>query len=91
MPPTADSVCHVAGFPIRVGTVIRQRCAWCGASLSVADAEELDGTTVEFPAEAHEDTWAVGGFVRRTSDGRGVVGIIWQDALPIDACSAAAV
>lgn len=28
---------HIAGFPVRVGKVARQLCAWCGMSLSDCD------------------------------------------------------
>lgn len=82
---TADSACHVAGFAIRIDDTIRQRCAWCGEVLAVAEAEQAHGR-FEFPFNGGEDTWQVGSLVRCLADDMGVVGIIWQGEPPSDAC-----
>ena len=84
-PPTADSVCHLAGFAVRVGTTIRQRCAWCGEHLAAVECDEAGLRTNDYPVRS-DQTFPVGGFVRVSSEGRGVIGIIWQDASPNDAC-----
>src|SRR4051812_46195986 len=90
VPITTDSVCHIAGFPIGVGDVARQRCAWCGDVLATAHRTNETGVEqAEFPAKKSEDLWQVGSFIRATSDGRSVVGIVWKDEIPTDACCVA--
>lgn len=32
---------HLAGTPVRVGSVIRQRCAWCGAVIDEIDIDRV--------------------------------------------------
>jgi hypothetical protein len=86
MPETPDSVCHIAGFPVRVGNTIRQRCAWCGEILSAAVPDAANAERVQFPSGAHEDLWQVGALVRRRADGVGQIGTVWQDETPPDAC-----
>jgi len=53
---------HIAGFPVRVGTVQRQRCAWCGEVLIDYDLANMmvapgDG------APAGPNVWAIGKLV----------------------------
>jgi hypothetical protein len=90
VPITTESICHVAGFAIAVGGVARQRCAWCGEVLATAHrANETGVEQVEFPAKESESLWQVGGYIRATSDGRAIVGIVWKDEIPPDACCSA--
>ena len=89
IPITADSVCHIAGFPIGIGDVTRQLCAWCGEILTTAHRTNESGFgQAEFPAKQREDLYQVGSFVRANSGGRAVVGIVWTDQIPTDACCA---
>lgn len=41
-----SALVHLAGLPVRVGDVIRQRCAWCGALI-----DDLDLTRVAVALE----------------------------------------
>jgi hypothetical protein len=57
------TVIHIAGFPTRVGTHMRQRCAWCGTVLidlhleNVAVAAKEDGSPGDLPG--HWETGAL--------------------------------
>lgn len=34
-------IIHIAGFPVKVGTKVRQLCAWCGEALQDADLRNI--------------------------------------------------
>jgi hypothetical protein len=86
IPVTADSVCHVAGFPIRIADEIRQQCAWCGEIVMFRVPDVRERSRIEYPSEGGADMWQVGSLVRRHSGGAGPVGLVWQGETPPDAC-----
>jgi hypothetical protein len=57
-------VIHIAGFTVRIGPHLRQRCSWCGAVLTdydlrnVAVAPKEDGSPGDPPG-----TWETGSLV----------------------------
>ena len=56
------AVVHIAGVPIQFGSVVRQRCSWCGAVLIDTDLEQVQVLTGD--ADRPFPTWEVGGLVR---------------------------
>jgi hypothetical protein len=56
-----SEVIHIAGYDLQVGNQLRQRCAWCGATLVDYDLER----TAVWPADANPrpSTWPVGSLV----------------------------
>ena len=51
---------HIAGNDLRVGNLLRQRCAWCGAVLVDYDLERIAVPDGQDPTPA---TWPIGGLV----------------------------
>lgn len=74
------AVVHIIGFPAQVGSIRRQRCAWCGALLDEMDFSRVawslndDGTDPGPPPY-----WPVGDLIE--VDG-GVQRVIDLDELP---------
>lgn len=54
-----STITHIAGLRIEIGSVVRQRCSWCGATL-------IDVSRVAFQADdpsKDASTWPVGALV----------------------------
>lgn len=52
-----DTIVHIAGAPVQVGTHLRQRCSWCGGVLVDQD---LAMTAVPVGQDPTYPTWPVG-------------------------------
>ncbi|HZB28951.1 MAG TPA: hypothetical protein VE465_02175 [Streptosporangiaceae bacterium] len=82
------SVIHIAGPDITVGHHLRQRCAWCGATLIDDDLTRLAVPAGQDPRPA---TWTVGALVEVDGDNpraSWVVEHVDGDPLPDNACGA---
>jgi len=66
--------------------VLSEVCAWCGEVLAGEIAR--DDSVVDFMFDAAEGHWQPGTLVREDAGERAAVGVIWEESLPIDACSA---
>lgn len=79
-----SGVIHIAGPDVRVGELLRQRCAWCGALLIDYDLERI---AVPVGQEATPATWPPGDLV--AVDGHVSVVVPHEDGddLPWDACA----
>lgn len=78
---------HIAGFPVRIGALRRQRCAWCDAVLIDMDLRLI---AVPEGQEIEPRFWETGELVQVESDGgftaQTLVSHKDGDALPADAC-----
>jgi hypothetical protein len=89
----ADRIIHIAGYPLRVGNLYRQRCGWCPAILidgdlsreMVAPGSERDGPMF----------WETGALIEVATDGGFTSSALIPhkdgDKLPLRACAAPAV
>lgn len=77
------SIVHIAGLDVRIGSLMRQRCAWCGAILA-----DYDLRRVMVPADDPRPPgmWPVGDLV--LVDGNLTVVVDHEDGqpLPDNAC-----
>src|SRR5579859_7623480 len=78
------AITHCAGLDVRVDQQLRQRCAWCGATLIDYDLSRIAVPAGQDPTPA---TWPVGALV--TVDGNASWTPEQQDdsKLPDDACA----
>lgn len=77
---------HIAGFVVRVGNVLRQRCAWCGHLLIERD---FDREMVAPGCEDRADGWAVNALVAEESGNprvQYVVAHVDGEAIPAGWC-----
>jgi hypothetical protein len=87
---TAEGVVHIAGLVCQVGSVVRQRCGWCGAMLSDYD---LELTAVAIPDPRPEGwhweppMWELGCLVWQLGAGSRVVEAGPDGKLPPGACA----
>ena len=54
------SLIHIAGSDVHVNSLLRQRCAWCGATLIDYDLDRIAVPEGQDPTPA---TWPVGALV----------------------------
>ena len=89
-----SGVIHIAGPPIQIGDHLRQRCAWCGATLLDYDLSNIatpvpEGKT-EPQARADGDfrpgTWLPGGLIAIDGPLSYLVPHTDGDRLPDSAC-----
>lgn len=85
-----DFQIHIAGHPVQVGTVLRQRCAWCGAVLIDEDLSRI-AVPVDQADKAYP-TWEHGVLVKtNVLDGSGgywtVVEHTEGDPVPVGCCA----
>lgn len=88
----AESVIHIAGLDVAVGSRLRQRCAWCGALLEdvdLANVAVLVGDGTDRSVEHTWPTWPVGGLVEVWGAGgvRNTVILGDDEKLPPNACA----
>jgi hypothetical protein len=55
-----SGIIHIAGVHVRVGNLLRQRCAWCGALMIDYDLARIAVPIGQDPMPA---TWPPGGLV----------------------------
>lgn len=79
-----NAVIHITGMYVRVGALLRQRCAWCGAVLIDYDLTRIAVPEGQDPTPA---TWPVGELV--AVDGGMSYTVPHEDggALPEGACA----
>lgn len=78
-------VIHIAGLDVTVGTKVRQRCAWCGATL-----EDRDLAREMVPVDqAHlpRGRWEPGALVAVDGHIRWVIEPVDGDKLPDGSCA----
>lgn len=86
-----DGVTHIAGLVCQVGSLVRQRCGWCGAMLSDYD---LALTAVSIPDPVPEGwtatvaMWELGCLVNIDGPVAQVVQPEAEGKLPAEACMA---
>ena len=88
--PTADSVVHIAAAKVTVGEASRQRCAWCGDSLSLTDGVAPESAPL-LASVGDRVRIRTGGLVRIVARGdnasRALIGHLSERRpLPIDCC-----
>lgn len=76
-------VIHIAGVPVDVGCLGRQRCGWCGALLLDYDRHRIAVPEGQDPTPA---TWPVGVLVAVMDGASWTVEHIDGDDLPEGAC-----
>lgn len=74
---------HIAGFPVRIGNELRQRCAWCGERLIDEDLSCLAS-----PDGSPFGTWEVGVLVAVEGKHSYVVPHVDGATVPSDCCAA---
>lgn len=89
-----DSIVHIAGHPVQVGSHLRQRCAWCGA---VILDQDLARTAVQLPEDGSDPppypTWGTGELIETHGLDHSAVSATWvvdhEDGQPVpDGCCA---
>lgn len=75
---------HIAGVHIQVGSLLRQRCGWCGATLLDFD---LDRVAVPAGQDPRPATWPVGDLIAVDGNLSTVVPHDDGDSLPAGACA----
>lgn len=78
-----SAVIHIAGPDVQVGQHLRQRCAWCGATLL---DYALDRIAVPVGQDPRPSTWPVGALVAVDGPGSWVVEHEDGAQLPAAAC-----
>lgn len=78
------SITHVAGLVVNIGPQMRQRCAWCGATLIDYDLTLMAVPVGQDPTPA---TWEVGALVVVDGNASWVAEDQGDDKLPDDACA----
>lgn len=76
-------IIHIAGEPIQIGTHLRQRCGWCGATLL---DYALDRIGVPAGQDPRPGTWTTGALVAVDGNASYVVNHTDGDQLPAEAC-----
>lgn len=84
-------VIHIAGMSITIGTLLRQRCAWCGALILDEDLSRVAVMGTEDGVEFSLPVWPPGGLVAcLTEEGSGVTWSVdfdpIEDPLPERCC-----
>ena len=79
--PKAAEVVHIAGLDVKVGSCVRQLCAWCGEVL-----EDFDLSTVMVAGGHEPPTWKVGELVAKDGGAMWLVEHNDGDQLPPTAC-----
>jgi hypothetical protein len=74
-------VVHIAGLEVRIGRLMRQRCAWCGVLLWDAD---LDRDMSTGRGEPHG--WKMNGLVEVDGNLSGALPHPEDGKLPLNAC-----
>lgn len=84
MPEPTGQITHIAGLVVHVGSLVRQRCAWCGA---VIEDHDLDRIAVPIGHSPIPPTWEPGALV--VINGIGTWTIPHEDGaqLPANACT----
>ena len=84
-----DRIVHIAGFPVRVGSKRRQRCAWCEAILIDDDVSRIAVPEGQSPEPRF---WPEGELVEVVKSGDVTASTIVPhkdgDELPARACAA---
>lgn len=75
---------HIAGMTVTVNALIRQRCAWCGATLIDYDLERMAVPVGQDPTPA---TWPVGDLVAVDGGASWIVERKDDQPLPDGACA----
>ncbi|WP_435109811.1 hypothetical protein [Nocardiopsis synnemataformans] len=75
---------HIAGLEIQVCHYLRQRCAWCGATLIDYDLARIAVPEGQDPRPA---TWPAGALVAVDGSVKWVVDLPKDSPLPADACA----
>lgn len=84
MPPEpTGAIVHIAGNDLQVGNQLRQRCAWCGATLLDYDLALIAVPVGEDPRPA---TWPVGELVLVDGNMSYTIEHADGDKLPPNAC-----
>ncbi|GLZ36239.1 hypothetical protein Lesp02_84260 [Lentzea sp. NBRC 105346] len=81
--PRHAGVVHIAGLDVEIGTLLRQRCAWCGEILADYDLRNVAAPIGQDPRPA---TWPVGGLVAVDGNLKTAVEHHAGDPLPANAC-----
>lgn len=82
-PPAA--LVHIVGIDVTIGDVLlRQRCAWCGATLIDYD---LTRVAVPIGQEGPPGTWPVGALLMVSGPASWVVEHVDGDPLPPESCT----
>lgn len=84
MPEPTGQITHIAGLNVHLGTLMRQRCAWCGAILGDYDLGRIMVPEGQNPMPP---SWLAGDLV--VLDGAGAWTIPHEDGalLPDNACA----
>lgn len=80
-------VVHIAGLPVKVGRIVRQRCAWCGA---VIDDVDLSAVAVVLTGAGDPQlwpTWPVGALLGVDGGVRWVIEHADGDDVPPECCA----
>jgi hypothetical protein len=80
----AASMTHVAGLVVNIGPHMRQRCAWCGATLLDYHLDRMAVPAGQDPTPA---TWQVGALVTVDGPASYLAEDQGDDKLPEDACA----
>ncbi|GAB3472381.1 hypothetical protein [Actinophytocola sediminis] len=78
---------HFAGLPVRIGSRLRQRCAWCDHVLADYDLTRLAAPEGQDPTPA---TWQAGSLVRVEGTSPRVTTLVPHedgDQLPAGTCA----
>lgn len=75
---------HIAGNDIHIGPYVRQRCAWCGATLIDYN---LDRIAAPAGQEGGPSWWPVGDLIAVDGNASWVVDHTDGDPLPVDSCT----
>jgi hypothetical protein len=79
---------HIAGLKVKVGTRLRQRCAWCGAVLADYDLTRVAVWPPPQPGEHVEPAmWTPEDLIRADGSLYTVVPHVDGADLPADACA----
>ena len=78
------SVTHIAGIDVTIGPLLRQRCAWCGATLIDYDLEKV---AVPVGQEGPPGHWEVGALVQVDGNMTIVLDHDESHKLPDNACA----
>ena len=85
---------HIAGQPVQVGSVVRQRCSWCGALIDHFDLNRIAAYIGEANADADIEvtipTWEVNVLIEITYGNPRVIQIVEHDdgdQLPPSCCA----
>lgn len=77
---------HIPAQPIRIGNQLRQRCAWCGATLIDMDLSSVTIVPSSPGMHVEPSTWEPGSLVAVDGPASYLVDHQDGDRLPADAC-----